>query len=158
MNLNFDWRVIPGFGEHDAAGFVEILRRRFGAVEGPAVPRQKGEVSVFAGGQWYTIALSPGEGRVDQRLDVSRLHELLLGPVLGIGDVTRDARIDFVGGGRGTGALERVVREGRAAVAFSMYPVSIDDVMQVSDAGGIMPPKSTWFEPKLRDGLLSHLI
>jgi len=113
---------------------------------------------VFTAGRWYTIVLSPGEGRVDQRLDVSRLHDLLLGPVLGIGDVTRDSRIDFVGGGRGAEALERVVREGRAAVAFSMYPVSIDDVMQVSDAGGIMPPKSTWFEPKLRDGLLSHLI
>jgi uncharacterized protein (DUF1015 family) len=69
--------------------------------------------------------------------------------------VTRDKRIDFVGGRRGTVALERLVRDGHAAVAFSMYPVSIDDVMGVSDAGGIMPPKSTWFEPKLRDGLLS---
>jgi len=151
-------RIVLDFGQHDAATFVDILRRRFGAVEGPAVPRRKGEVSVFTAGRWYTIVLSPGAGRVDQRLDVSRLHDMLLGPVLGIGDVTRDPRIDFVGGGRGTDALERVVREGRAAVAFSMYPVSIDDVMQVSDAGGIMPPKSTWFEPKLRDGLLSHLI
>jgi uncharacterized protein (DUF1015 family) len=77
--------------------------------------------------------------------------------VLGIGDVTRDKRIDFVGGGRGTEALEQLVRTGAAAVAFSMHPVSMDDIMRVSDAGGIMPPKSTWFEPKLRDGLLSHL-
>ena len=77
---------------------------------------------------------------------------------LGIGDVRTDARIGFVGGARGTKALEEAVDSGRAAVAFSMYPVSIDDLMAISDAGGIMPPKSTWFEPKLRDGLLVHLI
>ena len=69
-----------------------------------------------------------------------------------------DKRIDFVGGARGTGELERLVRSGKHAVAFSMYPVSVDDLMRISDAGGIMPPKSTWFEPKLRDGLLSHVI
>ena len=78
--------------------------------------------------------------------------------MLGIKDVRTDKRIDFVGGIRGTQELERLVNSGAAAVAFSMYPVSVKDLMRISDAGGIMPPKSTWFEPKLRDGLLSHLI
>ena len=92
------------------------------------------------------------------RLDVSRLQDDVLTPVLGIGDVRSDARIDFVGGARGTAELERLVRSGSAAVAFSMYPTSVDDLMAIADAGGIMPPKSTWFEPKLRDGLLIHEI
>jgi uncharacterized protein (DUF1015 family) len=91
-------------------------------------------------------------------LDVSRLQADVLTAILGIGDIRSDKRIDFVGGARGTGELEARVRDGRAAVAFAMYPVSIADLMAVCDAGGIMPPKSTWFEPKLRDGLLSHVI
>ena len=82
----------------------------------------------------------------------------MLEPILGIQDVRTDKRIDFVGGIRGTQELERLVNSGDYAVAFSLYPVSVDDLMRISDAGGIMPPKSTWFEPKLRDGLLSHLI
>jgi uncharacterized protein (DUF1015 family) len=89
---------------------------------------------------------------------VSVLQEGLLAPVLGIADVRTDKRIDFVSGARGTKALEQLVDSGKAAVAFSLYPVSVADLMAVSDAGAIMPPKSTWFEPKLRDGLLSHLI
>jgi uncharacterized protein (DUF1015 family) len=76
--------------------------------------------------------------------------------VLKIADVRSDPRIGFVGGGRGTGELERLVASGQAAVAFALYPVGVDDLMKVSDAGAIMPPKSTWFEPKLRDGLLIH--
>ena len=86
------------------------------------------------------------------------LETTILEPVLGIEDVRTDKRIDFVGGIRGTAALERLVAGGSFAAAFSMFPVSVDDLMRVSDAGGIMPPKSTWFEPKLRDGLLSHLL
>jgi uncharacterized protein (DUF1015 family) len=89
---------------------------------------------------------------------VSVLQDELLGPVLKIGDIRTDTRIEFVGGIRGAIELERLVQAGRAAVAFSMYPVTVDDLMGVSDAGGIMPPKSTWFEPKLRDGLLIHVI
>jgi uncharacterized protein (DUF1015 family) len=89
---------------------------------------------------------------------VSRLQDAVLAPLLGIGDVRSDKRIDFVGGARGTQELEEHVRSGRAAVAFSLFPVSVRDLMEVCDAGGIMPPKSTWFEPKLRDGLLSHVI
>ncbi len=91
-------------------------------------------------------------------LDVSRLQDEVLAPILGIHDVRTDKRIDFVGGIRGTGELERLVNSGQSAVAFSLFPVSVDDLMRIADAGGIMPPKSTWFEPKLRDGLLSHLI
>jgi uncharacterized protein (DUF1015 family) len=82
----------------------------------------------------------------------------LFEPVLGIADVRTDKRVDFIGGGRGTGELERLVDTATAAVAFSLHPVSLDDLMTASDAGAIMPPKSTWFEPKLRDGLLIHLI
>ncbi len=78
--------------------------------------------------------------------------------MLKIGDIRSDKRIDFVGGARGTQALEQAVNSGQAAVAFSMYPVTVEDLMVISDTGGIMPPKSTWFEPKLRDGLLVHVI
>jgi uncharacterized protein (DUF1015 family) len=91
-------------------------------------------------------------------LDVSVLQDRLLDPILGIKDVRTDKRIDFVGGLRGTGELERLVNEGKAAVAFSMFPTTVEELLNVSDAGEIMPPKSTWFEPKLRDGLLIHQI
>ena len=115
---------------------------------------------MYLAGRWYTIALQPPEetGDVGSTLDVSLLQAQVLTPFLGIGDPRTDKRIDFVGGIRGTGELERLVREGKAAVAFSMFPVGVDDLMRIADAGEIMPPKSTWFEPKLRDGLLSHLI
>ena len=104
----------------------------------------------------------PAESRDDANpiasLDVSRLQERVLAPVLGIKDVRTDKRIDFVGGIRGTAALEQAVNEGRAAVAFSLFPVIMDELIAISDANEIMPPKSTWFEPKLRDGLLIHQI
>jgi uncharacterized protein (DUF1015 family) len=89
---------------------------------------------------------------------VSVLQDGVLAPHLGVADPRTDKRIDFVGGIRGTGELESAVASGRAAVAFSMFPVTVTELMAIADAGGIMPPKSTWFEPKLRDGLLSHLI
>jgi uncharacterized protein (DUF1015 family) len=91
-------------------------------------------------------------------LDVSVLQDRLLEPILGIADIRTDTRVDFIGGARGTKELETLVSSGRAAVAFSLFPVSVTDLMSISDAGAIMPPKSTWFEPKLRDGLLIHLI
>ena len=89
---------------------------------------------------------------------MSILQNFLLNPILGIEDQRTSNRIDFIGGIRGTQELEKLVNSGKAAVAFSMYPVSVDDLMKISDAGEVMPPKSTWFEPKLRDGLLSHTI
>ena len=91
-------------------------------------------------------------------LDVSVLQDRLLDPILGIKDIRTDNRVDFVGGIRGTEELESIVNQGRAAVAFSLFPTTIEDLLSVSDAGEIMPPKSTWFEPKLRDGLLIHCI
>ncbi|HNC42796.1 MAG TPA: DUF1015 domain-containing protein, partial [Acidobacteriota bacterium] len=91
-------------------------------------------------------------------LDVSLLQDRILAPLLNIEDPRTDKRIDFVGGIRGTDELERLVNEGKAAVAFSMYPTSMDELMRVSDANEVMPPKSTWFEPKLRSGLLMHRI
>ena len=92
------------------------------------------------------------------RLDVSLLARLVLGPILGIVDPRLDARIDFVGGGRGVAALAAAVDGGEASVAFSLYPTSVDDLMAVADASAILPPKTTWFEPKLADGLVSLVL
>jgi uncharacterized protein (DUF1015 family) len=153
-------RVIKDLGSYTPELLLAALRKQFPVTEGPATPARKGEVAMFLGGRWYTIALGqpPAGTAAGDSLDVSRLQDTVLTPLLGIGDVRSDKRIDFVGGARGTTALETLVTSGKAAVAFSMYPVSMDDLFQISDAGGIMPPKSTWFEPKLRDGLLSHVI
>jgi len=115
---------------------------------------------MYVAGQWSTLTplQPPDERDAIRSLDVSVLQEQLLEPILGIVDVRTDKRIDFVGGSRGTAALQRQVDSGRCAVAFSLFPVSVGDLMAVSDAGEIMPPRSTWFEPKLRDGLLIHEI
>jgi uncharacterized protein (DUF1015 family) len=140
--------------------FLDALQREFVVIEpGYNTPESKGEICMFIGSRWLT--LKPERGGADdpiRSLDVSVLQELILEPLLGITDIRTDKRIEFVGGIRGTTALEKAVNEGNAAVAFSLYPVSIDELIKVSDDNEIMPPKSTWFEPKLRDGLLSHLI
>ncbi|HXH07281.1 MAG TPA: hypothetical protein VNI83_11920, partial [Vicinamibacterales bacterium] len=102
----------------------------------------------------HAPAASPAAGA----FDVELLQARVLEPVLGIHDPRSDPRLEFVGGAGGPAALEALVDAGRAAAAFAMYPVGVDDLMRVADAGGILPPKSTWFEPKLRDGLLVHLI
>ena len=153
-------RVIKDLGSRAPGELLDAIRQRCEVHDGPAVPVRRGEVAMFLGGRWHTIVFgeASGQGAVDDRLDVSRLQQEVLQPLLGIADLRTDPRIDFVGGGRGTGELERLVRSGAAAAAFSMYPVSVEDIMQISDAGGIMPPKSSWFEPKLRDGLLVHVI
>jgi uncharacterized protein (DUF1015 family) len=153
-------RVIRDLGRHTADSLLAELRRRFTVTDGPATPGRRGEVGMFLGGRWQTVRLGdPPAGLPPvERLDVSRLQDAVLAPLLGIGDVRADKRIDFVGGGRGTPHLEQLVASGHAAIAFSLFPVSVGDLMDVCDAGGIMPPKSTWFEPKLRDGLLSHVI
>jgi uncharacterized protein (DUF1015 family) len=117
---------------------------------------------MYLGGSWHGLTLKRGVMQTSDdpiaSLDVSVLQDYLLDPVLGIKDVRTDKRIDFVGGIRGTQELEKLVDQGQAAVAFSLYPTTIEDLLRVSDAGAIMPPKSTWFEPKLRDGLLIHTI
>jgi len=152
-------RIIKDLAGASPASVLSRLRERFVITSGPSRPVRRGDVSMYLDGVWYTIELGepPPSGPIAGRLDVDLLQELILGPVLGIGDVRTDKRIDFVGGARGTEFLEQSVSSGGAAVAFSLYPVSVDDLMAISDAGGIMPPKSTWFEPKLRDGLLSHV-
>jgi uncharacterized protein (DUF1015 family) len=140
--------------------FLQALRERFTITDGPSRPGHRGEVAMFLDGRWHTLVFGAprSDSAATDRLDVSRLQDLVLNPLLGIGDVRSSKRIDFIGGLRGPAELEKLVGSGRAAVAFSLYPVSTDDLMTIADAGGIMPPKSTWFEPKLRDGLLSHVI
>jgi uncharacterized protein (DUF1015 family) len=115
---------------------------------------------MYLPGQWYSVTLPPASAGAapGDTLDVEVLQQQILQPFLKVGDPRTDKRIDFVGGIRGTGELEQLVNSGKAAVAFSLYPVSVADLMAISDAGAIMPPKSTWFEPKLRDGLLVHLV
>jgi uncharacterized protein (DUF1015 family) len=140
---------------------VTALRERFRVSDGAPAPATPGAVSMYVDGRWYSIDLTgaaPAHTTRASGLDVARLQKSILEPFLGIGDVRSDKRIDFVGGGRGVSALVQAVDSGKAAVAFSMYPVTVNDLMAISDTGGIMPPKSTWFEPKLRDGLLIHLI
>ena len=154
-------RVVRDLNGMTPDHFLGEVARRFAMKSGPAEPSQKGEVSMYVGGHWHTVDLESGgiAGRsVIDRLDGNVLQERLLKPILGIQDVRTDKRIDFVGGAKGTRTLEQLVDRGRMAVAFSMYPVSIVELMEVSDGGDIMPPKSTWFEPKLRDGLLIHEI
>lgn len=153
-------RVVADLAGMTPDAFLRALAARFTLRDGPATPTRKGQVAVFLGDVWKTIVFGPpsaGSAPAD-RLDVTRLEAGVLAPLLRIGDMRTDSRIDFVGGSRGTAELEARVRAGASAAAFSFYPVSIDDLMTISDAGGMMPPKSTWFEPKLRDGLLTHLI
>jgi len=128
-------------------------------------PKTKNNFCMYLDKQWYhlkardsVLASLSLEKSVGEKLDVSILQNFLLNPVLGIDDPRTNNRIDFIGGIRGTKELEKLVDSGKAAVAFSLYPAGLDDLMNISDAGEVMPPKSTWFEPKLRDGLLTHLI
>lgn len=155
-------RAVRDLNGLSSAEFLDSIRKNFEAIEnGNPEPTGRGEWGMYLEGHWYTLKLpagaSPPQGIVAS-LDVSILQDRLLDPILGIKDVRTDKRIDFIGGMRGTKELERLVNDGRAAVAFSLFPTTIEDLLRVSDAGEIMPPKSTWFEPKLRDGLLIHKI
>ncbi len=154
-------RVVKDLAGHTPAQLLESIRRDFAVAEGPATPRRKGEVSMYLDRTWYAVDLTkaaPADQSRASALDVALLQHHVLERLLKIGDIRTDKRIDFVGGARGTQALEQAVNSGTAAVAFSMFPVTVGDLMAIADAGGIMPPKSTWFEPKLRDGLLIHVI
>lgn len=123
----------------------------------PSAPHVFG---MYLNKQWYKLVAKPGTFRQDPigQLDVTILQENLLHPLLGIGDQRTDKRIDFVGGIRGLAELERRVNSGDMAIAFSLFPVTTEQLFAIADSGQVMPPKSTWFEPKLRDGLLTHLI
>ena len=154
-------RVVKDLQGRSPEAFLSAVRARFHVETGSATPVRKGDCGMFVGGAWYTVRLradGPETNDPIRSLDVSLLQEGVLSPLLGVEDPRTDKRIDFVGGARGTLELERLVASGAAAVAFSMYPVTVAELMAIADAGSIMPPKSTWFEPKLRDGLLSHLI
>ena len=155
-------RVVRDLNGNSPEEFLDRVRERFEVKDnGQPSPSKPGEWSMYLRGNWYSLALKSGQtAPIDPvaRLDVSILQDRLLDPILGIKDIRTDERIDFVGGIRGPAELMRLVDSGKGEVAFSMYATSIDDLLEVSDAGGIMPPKSTWFEPKLRDGLLVHAI
>jgi uncharacterized protein (DUF1015 family) len=156
-------RVVRDLAGLSAADFLARVGERFALV--PAAsrfhPERPGVIAMYLGSRWYRLEIDPARVPAAdpvRRLDVSVLSEQLLGPILGIGDLRRDKRIDFVGGIRGAEELERRVDSGEMAVAFAMYPTRMSDLMAVADSGEVMPPKSTWFEPKLADGLVSHVI
>lgn len=150
-------RIVTDLHGLTDADFLARVRETFGLEENASPqPESAGRVSMYFQGRWYGLrcAADPSADPVG-RLDVSLLQERLLAPVLGIAEVRTNKRIDFVGGIRGAGELVRRV-DAAGGVAFSMYPVSLDQLMDIADAGQIMPPKSTWFEPKLRSGLFVH--
>ncbi len=155
-------RVVRDLGGLSNDQFLEQIGAVFeiAAESGAVAPARPAEFGMYLNGHWYRLGLSPDRLPSDPvaRLDVSLLADRLLEPVLGISDPRRDPRIDFVGGIRGLAELERRVDRGEMAVAFSMYPTSMDQLMAVADAQQVMPPKSTWFEPKLADGLVSHML
>ena len=156
-------RAVLNLAGLSADTFLAAVTQRFPVQSdvGPTPP--KGQVAFYLAGHWHGLDLqargrAAKAGSVAASLDVAVLQDQLLAPVLGVTDVRTDPRMMFVGGARGTASLERLVDSGEAAVAFSLAAVTTDELLNVSDAGEMMPPKSTWFEPKLRDGLLIHLI
>ena len=156
-------RVVRDLNGADAEGFLQSLGERFRVErrDAPVRPEAPGRFGMYLEGRWYELTLDPARIPADDpvgRLDVSLLANEVIEPLLGISDPRRDERIDFVGGIRGLDELERRVDEGGWALAFSMYPTRMEDLMAVADAGEVMPPKSTWFEPKLADGLASHVL
>ena len=154
-------RTVKDLAGRTPRQLLAALREQFLVTDGDPVPQGQGYVSMYLDGRWYAIDLASVPAGDDSRassLDVARLQRAVIEEVLRVGDVRTEKRIEFIGGARGTEALVQAVDSGTAAVAFSLYPVTVDDLMAICDSGGIMPPKSTWFEPKLRDGLLIHVI
>jgi uncharacterized protein (DUF1015 family) len=156
-------RVVRDLRGQDPESFLERLRMRcrVSPSADPVRPDKQAQFGMYLAGQWYRLELDPGRIPWDDpvsRLDVSLLGNEIIEPLLGIVDPRRDDRIDFVGGIRGLRALQDRVDSGDWAVAFSLFPTAMEDLMAVADAGEVMPPKSTWFEPKLADGLISHLL
>ncbi len=164
MDYNRVVKDLNGLGETD---LIAAIGKNFTVAESDAQvrPARPGEFGMYLGsgnkGRWLRLTIKPELIPTQDpvaRLDVSLLSDYLLGPVLGIADLRRDKRIDFVGGIRGLNELEKRVNSGEMAVAFALHPTQMTDLMAVADAGEVMPPKSTWFEPKLADGLVSHML
>jgi uncharacterized protein (DUF1015 family) len=159
LDYNRVARDLNGLSNDD---FLNRLQEHFEVekAEGPVRPKALHQFGMYHNSQWYLLKAREGSYRNDPigLLDVTILQENILDRILGIKDPRTDTRVDFVGGIRGLGELEKRVNSGEAKVAFSLHPVSIQQLFDIADSGNVMPPKSTWFEPKLRDGLLTHLI
>jgi uncharacterized protein (DUF1015 family) len=159
-------RVLRNLNGHTAEALLGDLRRHYTVEASDQPVRANGarELGMYLAGHWYRLALRPGADGDAQssdpiaRLPITLLSRNIIEPLFGITDPRTDKRIDFVGGGRGLGELERLVSSGEMAAAFALYPTQMSDLMAVADAGKIMPPKSTWFEPKLADGMVSHVL
>ncbi|MDP2208900.1 MAG: DUF1015 family protein [Bacteroidota bacterium] len=156
-------RVVKNLNDRNVDEFLNEVKSKFEIEESSAQakPRMKGEFGMYLNKKWYYLRPLPTlivNDDIIARLDVSILQNHLLKPLLGIDDPRTSKNIDFVGGIRGLGELERRVDSGEMAVAFALFPTSIEELMAIADAGKIMPPKSTWFEPKLRDGLVIHFL
>ncbi len=150
-------RVIKDLNEHDVKALLEKLNSHYHIekTSNPEKPRAKGQLAMYVEKQWYSLKLqTPLPESVKASLDVSLLSQHILAPIFNIKDQRKDPRIDFVGGIRGLKALQKRVDSGDMAIAFALYPTSMDELLSIADAGEIMPPKSTWFEPKLVDGLV----
>ncbi|MFO7593845.1 MAG: DUF1015 domain-containing protein [Pseudomonadota bacterium] len=162
MILDYN-RVVTDFNGLDESAFMAKVKENFSVTEAdaPVKPAANREFGMYLSGKWYKLSVNDNLVPADDpvgRLDVSLLANNLIAPILGISDPRRDKRIDFVGGIRGLKELERRVDSGEMAVAFSLFPTHMDQLMSVADANEVMPPKSTWFEPKLADGLVSHML
>lgn len=155
-------RVLRELNGHSPEKLLAELRNTYTVEpsDGAVRPSEAREVGMVLSGRWYRLKLRNAPHSADpiERLPITLLTRNLIEPIFGITDPRTDKRIDFVGGGRGLGELERLVASGAAAAAFALYPTQMDDLIAVSDAGAIMPPKSTWFEPKLADGMVSHVL
>ncbi|HEC11656.1 MAG TPA: DUF1015 domain-containing protein [Acidiferrobacteraceae bacterium] len=160
LDYNRVVRDLNGLSQED---FIKEVSKTFSVevCNGPVKPEQVGEVGMYLPGQWYRLTIDPQRiphGDPVARLDVSLLADHLIDPILSISNPRVDTRIDFVGGIRGLDELERRVDSGDMAVAFALHPTGLDELMTVADADRVMPPKSTWFEPKLADGLVTHVL
>ncbi|HOJ28337.1 MAG TPA: DUF1015 family protein, partial [Spirochaetota bacterium] len=153
-------RVVKDLNNHDLRSFMNELSQSFLVEKSDSgIVAKPHEIRMYCDGQWYVLHYKKELPLNDvERLDVAILQNVILAPILGIQDPRRDSRIDFIGGVNAVNDLIALVNSGKFKIGFSLYPTSINELIAISDKGGIMPPKSTWFEPKLRDGLLVHVI
>jgi len=159
LNILAYHRCVADLNGLTAAAFLAAVKKIFTVTEAPdGIVTAQREARMYIAGRWYSLTWPEPTGNPVSKLDVSVLQDRLLAPILGIDDPRTNSRISFVGGIRGAKELMRRVDSGETAVAFAMFPVSVGEVMDIADAGDIMPPKSTWFEPKLRSGVAIHTL